>query len=924
MHVQLEVNGSLVSAHVAPTETLAFFLRTAVGLTGTKLGCEVGECGACTVLLDGRPVVSCLVPIAQAHGMAVRTVEGVSSPGQLNRVQQALVAQNAIQCGFCTPGMVVTGSALLDLCEPTPADVRRHLAGNLCRCTGYQTIVGALASATSDGRTVASDARAAARPLRRAVGASFPQPESAGKSHGLTEYLSDLALPGMLHGWIVRSTTPHARIRSLDTTRAARLPGVRAVITARDCPGVLFGPQQPEDWEILCRDKVRYVGDEIAAVAAISRDVAQEAAALIRVEYEELPAVYDPFEAMSRGAPVLWDAYPDNVASRFHVHRGDANAELARAHVVFEHEFYTGRLYHAYIEPISALAQYHADGGYTFWAATHVPFRCRMTYARGLAVAMEKIRVIVPPFGGSFGAKYELNVDCIAAMLAKKSGRPVRILFEREEDVSAGHPRMGIHFRYRLGVDNDGRFVAKEARVVATGGARTHWTPPVLSTACYRVDSLYQFKSVQTDGLLVYTNLSPSTCFRGFGNAEACTALETLVDRVAEHLSIEPAELRRLNSVKPQTVTIHGWRIDSCGLDECLSRVESASQFLTRHAAPAVPPRGRIVRGLGLAAGNHISGNRIIIGDYDGSSAEVRVGYDGTVSVSVGEPDIGQGMNIAMAQIAAEVLGLDPAAVRVIPVDTLTSPQGVGTLGSRATLVPGRAVQAAAEDARRQLGVLASELLDATPDEIELSDGVARITDRPDRSVTLHRLGREYASRHGGALLVGRGYYAPPTEVPDEAKYGNISPAYVFGAHVAEVEVDTDTGMVRVVNYWAAHDSGTIINPSTAAGQVHGGVAQGIGSALMEEVLLAGGRVTNPNFLDYRIPGFLDVPDIDVIFVETRDPHGPFGAKSIGESSLNPVAAAVCNAIHNAVGVRVHQIPITPERLWKLMQPVCE
>jgi len=757
-------------------------------------------------------------------------------------------------------------------------------------------------------------------PQRKSVGQAVPQVDSAEKAAGLTEYLQDLALPGMLHGAVARSTVPHARIRGIDTSRAERLPGVRAVITARDCPGILFGPQKPEDWEILCRDKVRYIGDEVAAVAAITSDLAREAAELIDIQYEELPAVFDPFEAMRPGAPVLWEQKPDNVAFHFHIERGDAAAAMAKADFIFEHDFYTARFYHAAMEPMGCIVQHHGDGSYTMWAPTHVPFRSRMTYSRGLGIPLDKIRIVVPPFGGSFGMKYELNINCIAALLSRQTRRPVKIFFDREEDITAGHPRMGLSFHYRVGLTREGRFVAKETRVTGTGGARTMWTPPVLSTACYRIDSLYHFQNVQTEGFLVYTNLAPATCFRGFGNAEACTAMETFIDAMAEKISISPVELRRINGVKAGDVSLHGWRIASCGFQDCLKRTAELSHFEERQKPPAVPPARGKLRGLGLAGGNHISGNRIIINEYDGAAAQVRLGFDGQVSILVGEPDIGQGMNTIFSQIAAEVLDVELRDIRCLPVDTQISPHGVGTLGSRGTAVAGKAVQLAAEDAREKIIRLAAAMLGVGAAEVVLCNGTASCPAQPGRSLTLAELGSRYVTEHAGAFLIGHGHFAPPTEVPDATKYGNLSAAYVFGVHAAEVEVDAETGSVRVLRYWAVHDSGTIINPSTAAGQVHGGAAQGISSALMEEVTLKDGRVTNPNFLDYRIPGFQDIPPIHAEFVQTNDPYGPFGAKSIGESSLNPAAAAVCNAIYNAAGVRVDRIPVTPERLWALME----
>ncbi len=769
------------------------------------------------------------------------------------------------------------------------------------------------------------------------VGRPWPQIDAVDKVRGRTRYAADMTLPGQLYGRILRSPVPHGIIRRIDTSRALKVPGVRAVITAADLPPngpegkgrVPFGPYV-DDWEILCSDRVRYIGDEVAAVAAVSEEAAAEALELIEVEYEPLPAVFDMHEALEPGAPVLWPERPGNIASRFDIARGDLDAARRKAHLVLEERYSTNRIYHAYLEPIAVLAEAHPGDRYTLIAPTHIPYKARVTYARGLGIDPGKIRLIVPPMGGSFGAKYELNVCMIAMLLARKTGRPVKMVFDRAEDAAAGHHRPPLHFDIRLALDRDGRFLSKEVRIVATAGARTMWTPPVVATAAHRIDALYHFEAVRAEALLVYTNTSPTTCMRGFGNAEMLFAFEQMVDQAAEELGIDPVEIRKRNAVRAGDVTIHGWRIGSSALEECLDRVALLSGFSRRKPAPRHPPASGKARGLGLAIGHHVSGYRPILAEYDGSAAWVRLDMDGRLSVAVGEPDIGQGLNTVVAMIAADELGVSPSEIDVMPVDTAHSPAAVGTLGSRATIMAGAAVKAAARDFKKKLLAFAGELLGADPGELVLERG--RVLWRrgggesgereggPGASLTLAELGRRWAAAHTGSPLVGQGSYRPETVLPGPDKYGNPSPAYPFAAHVAEVEVDVETGAVEVVNYWAVHDSGRIINPSTATGQVQGGVAQGIGWALMEDVAIRGGRVENPNFLDYRIPGFQDVPPMTVEFVGESEPNSPTGVKSLGESALNPVLPAIANAVYNAVGVRIHDAPLTPEAVWRAIQ----
>lgn len=749
------------------------------------------------------------------------------------------------------------------------------------------------------------------------VGASIPQIDIEDKLRGATAYIGDIVFPGMLHAVIVRSPVPHGRIRGLDTSRARRVPGVRAVVTAADAPLVAFGPYAP-DWEVLARHKVRFVGDEVAAVAATSLEAARAAAELISLDIEELPPILDPLTAANAAGPPIWDEHPDNVSTVFSIDRGDVRAAFDRAEHVFEGTYETSRIYHGYLEPVGTVAEYQ-DGRYVLHAPTHIPYRARLTYAAALGVDLDRIRIVVPPIGGSFGAKYEMNTPLIAGLLARQAGAPVRILFDREEDAAIAHPRPPFVFHNRIAVAADGTFLGREVDVVGVAGARTYWSPTVLATAVHRVDSLYNFGAMTGRGRLVYTNENPTTCMRGFGNAEALFGIEQMVDQIADTLGLDPIELRLRNAVREGQTSLHGWRISSSKLPACLARVDEMSGYSRRRAATptAAPPRGGTLRGLGLAIGHHVSGYKTILADYDGSSAILRLGGDGSLALYVGEPDIGQGHLTVLAQLVAQQLGVTPDDVAVHGVDSALSPAAVGTLASRATTMAGMATVAATSDAIEKLRAFLAGQWDL-PAESVAWDGRG-FADRTGvaEPLTLRAALHRYGVVNCGLPLLAQGVHRPDTQTPDATKYGNPSAAYPFAAHVAEVEVDTDTGQVRVTGYWAAHDSGTVINPATARSQVVGGVAQGIGWALMEQVVLDEGVVRNPNFLDYRIPGAGDIPEVRVEFVDGYEPNGPLGAKSVAEVAINPVVAAIANAVRNATGLRSHQLPLSGEQLWQ-------
>lgn len=753
------------------------------------------------------------------------------------------------------------------------------------------------------------------------IGRSTPYIDGLEKAMGKTVFVSDLVRPGMLHGAVKRSEEAHARILTVDTSAAEALPGVRAVITIADTPGLRFGPRT-EDWEILARDKALFHGHEIAAVAALDEDIAAEAVDLIRVEYELLPHVIDPQEALREGAPLVHEETGTNLAAEFKIESGDVDRALDAAHYVYEDRYFTNQVYQAYLEPKGAIAEWDLSGRLTLMAGTQIPNMMRMTYAQALGLSPDAIRVKVPDYGGGFGAKMEHTSHLIAALLAKKAGAPVRLFHSREEDFRAGNPRVPMYYDIKLGLDRDGRLLAKDVQVIGGAGARLVYAHIITATACYRVDSLYNFKNVRAKGLTAYTNSVPTSCFRGFGNSQGTFALESALDMAAHGMGIDPAELRKINDLGPNSTSIHDWKINSNGLVECIDEATKASGWAAKRAE--VSPRQGRYRGVGLACCNHVSGNRPFAREFDGGSGVVRIGRDGRVTVFHGESDMGQGQKTVFAMIAAERLGVSLDRVHVEDVDTDISPFGFGSFATRGTVMGGNGVLLAAENASLQLAEFAAEMLEANPADLVCKADQWFVEGSPEKSVSWLEVTEAMTLKKRGAPVIGTGFYEPPTVLPDlETKKGNISPAYPFACQIAEVEVDAQTGQVKVVGFWAAHDVGRALNPMALEGQIQGGVAMGLGWTLTENMAYdENGKLINADFLDYVLPGPGDIPKIEPILVEPIEKEGPYGAKGIGEPALNPTMAAITNAIYNAVGVRVKALPVNPEELLKAIKKI--
>lgn len=747
--------------------------------------------------------------------------------------------------------------------------------------------------------------------MGKIFGQRVPMVDAKEKVMGRAVYLDDLEFPGMLYGKTLRSPYPHARILNIDTSRAERLPGVKAVVTAKDTSQNKFG-YSIIDQVIFAQDKVRFCGEEVAAVAATDPNIAQEALGLMKVDYEELPAVFTMEEAVMEGAPLLHQA-EKNIAKELTITRGDIEKSWEKCAVILEETFETSHVHPGYIEPQGCIALFDYSGRLHIYAGNQNPARTRSKVSDALGLPMGKIHFVQVLTGGAFGGKTHQQVIFTASVLARKAkGYPIKMVLDRSEDFATTLYRVGMKIRLKMGADKEGHVLAKEMDVLADNGAYSANAPVVADTAATRVDSLYRFESVKTACRLVYTNKPTSGMFRGFGNPQSTFAVECMMDMLAYKLHIDPVEIRLKNAVQCGDVSIHGWKIKSCELADCIKKASQAAMWQEKKANPI---KGK---GLGIGCVIHVSGNRSVFPPFDGSSAMVRINEDGEADVTCADGDIGQGMNTVSAQIAAEILGFTMDQVRVNRVDSDQAGFGLGASASRVTTLGGNAVRLAAEDAKGQLLDQASDILKISMEDLIIQNGMIYVRNDPGKSlITVAEVARQAVYRSGGQYIIGRGGYLPPDveRADPQTKYGNISCAYSFGAHIAEVEVDTETGKVKVLNYIAAHDSGQIVNPTLAEGQVEGGVVQGLGFALYENMHFQNGKMLNDGYLDYKIPLALDIPPIKTIFADSYDPNGPLGAKGLGEPTIVPVASAISNAIYDAVGVRLTKLPFTPERI---------
>lgn len=743
------------------------------------------------------------------------------------------------------------------------------------------------------------------------VGKRSPRIDGKDKVTGRTKYLNDLKFPGMLYGKVLRSPYAHARIHRIDTSRAEKILGVRAVVTVEDTPKIPFGSYRSgiKDELIFALDKVRFVGDEVAAVAAIDEEIAQEALSLIEVEYEELPAVFSIEEAMRSESPRVHEGVERNIASHTVTVRGDPEQGFREADLVLEDRFETPLQIHGYLEPVGCIASWDSSERLTIWAPSQNPSWSRLIFSEALSLPLGRLRVVQTPIGGAFGGKLEQNLYLVAAILAKKAGRPVKMVNTRDEEFQTSMPRVPMTIHLKMGVKRDGTLTAKEHRIFADNGAYTKYASAVVNLGTYRVDGLYRLRNIRNENFLVYTNKPPTSAFRGFGNPQITFAMESMLDQLAEGIGMDPLDLRLRNAAEPGDITAHGFHYISCGLRDCFREVADVIKWKEKRN-----PKG-FRRGLGISATTHVCGNRSFFPLFDGATAYVRIDEGGRVRVITGEVEVGQGLLTAYATIAAEELGVALQEVAVEAPDTDFAPFGLGTWGDRGTFIGGGAIRLAASDARKQILEVAAEMLEAHSSDLDCRDGKIFVKGTPEKTLLFSEVAARAVYTHGGSPVLGKGTFIPNSELADATRYGNVSGAYAFGAQAAEVEVDEETGEIRLLRIVAAHDVGRALNRATTEGQIEGATVQGIGYALLEEVEFERGVMLNPGFLNYRMPTALDVPPITSLLVETIDPAGPFGAKGVAEPAMTPTAPAIANAIHDAVGVRIKSLPIPPEKV---------
>ena len=865
--IRVTINGAVRQAEVEDRWTLAELLRDHLRLTGTKIGCDRGECGACTVLLDGQPVYSCSQLAVWTDGRRVETVEGLTKNGALDPLQQSFVDHDAPQCGFCTSGQLMSAKALVTATpHPTAEQARAALTGNLCRCSNYNHYVDAVV-----GAKIAAHAPSELQVL----GHPTPRIDAVERVTGKADYTGDIQLPGMLFARVLRSPHPHARITRIDTSKARALPGVKAILTHETCKvvwgsgGISGGAQYQDEVKKITKHRryafnnpVRFVGEPVAAVAAVDRHTAEEALQLIEVAYEPLDFVLDPEAALKPDAPKIWPEGNLSPTARNELvpiaqKRGNVDTGFAAADHVFEDRFSTAFVHNAQMEPRCAVASWSKDNGgdkLTIYTPTQGIANCRTDIARDLEMPQEKVDVICHYMGGGFGNKNQnQDADLIAAVLAKEAGAPVKLELSRKEDFIGVHGRWPTAQYYKVGVRTDGTLTAVQLRGYSGMG------PYRKNSGAIGGIEIYQCPHIETAVYPVYTNRTVSGNFRGPEFPQGYFGIESMMDEVAAKIEMDPLAFIKKNMTRkfrdetPYT---------DYTLEACLDRGAALVDWKAKWHRPGADT-GPIKHGLGVSFMAFRSG-------LGRSSAVIRLTSNGRYAVHVGVTDVGAGAKTTMAMIAAETLGVPLSTIDLVWGDTDRCPYSVGESGSRTTIMTGQAVMEAARDLKAQLA---------------------------DKGMPT-----------GDAVLIA-------SATPNPQLQGRVRQAY--GAHFVEVDVDTELGTVRVTRFVAVHDCGRIMNPLTAESQIKGGAVMGIGMALHEDLIYdrRSGAPLNAGFYGARLCTHRDVPDVEVVFVESDDGLGPYGAKSMGESSKVPAVAAVGNAIFNAIGVRMRDLPISRDKV---------
>ncbi len=976
MELELRINGVVKSLDIAPSDSLLAVLRRE-GYFSVKHGCETGECGACTVLVDGVPRPSCVMLAAQAGGCTLTTVESLGTARKLHPIQEAFVDSGAIQCGFCTPGMVLSAySLLLSNPRPTEEEVRDALSGNLCRCTGYvkpvQAVLRAAAimrgeqvepiskpsgppdeqpwdpgrsplehaehgagrppfsgqgqderdKATDDGGGTATLVGTRASTELSIVGKPERKVDAGKLVTGKPAYVDDIDLRGLLYARLLTSPHAHAIIRDIDASEARALPGVHAVLTYKDVPRIPYttaGQSWPEPGphDQYCLDnRVRFVGDRVAVVAAETPEIAEQALQLIHVEYEALPALLDPRQATAPDAPRV---HPEpesyrihdasrNIAAHLEAEVGDVARGFAESDLVVEGDYIVPQVQQTPIENHIVITYWDEDDRLVVRTSTQVPYHVRRIIAPVIGLPPRRIRVIKPRIGGGFGVKQEVLIEDLCALLTIATDRPVRLELSRAEEFRSSRSRHPQILHMKTGVKRDGTIVANEMTVLANTGAYGTHSMTVQSNTGSKPLPIYPCPNIRFEAVVVYTNLPPAGAFRGYGVPQGFFALESHIDEVAKQLGMDALELRRKNWIKegdenPLAQALgegkegYAQVIESCGLPQCLDIVEEKLNWKEKRGKPGT---GRYRRGVGVSLAMHGTA----IAGLDMGGASIKLNDDGSFNLLVGATDIGTGSDTVIAQIVAEVLGVRLEDVVMHSSDTDFTPFDTGAYASSTTYISGGAAKKAAEQVRMQILEVAGRMLKVNPADLTIKDRVISALD--GRALTVSQVALDSLHVENQQQIMATAswmsYQSPPP----------------FAVQGAEVEVDTGTGVVRVLKAISAVDAGRVVNPIMAEGQIEGGATQALGYGVCEEMVYdQKGALLTTNLSDYRIFSAVDMPQMESYLVETHDPFGPFGVKAIAEIPIDGMAPAVANAVADALGIRVRQIPLTPERVLR-------
>ncbi|MBI2303438.1 MAG: molybdopterin-dependent oxidoreductase [Chloroflexi bacterium] len=920
--VHFWVNGEEIHSQAPEDLSLLRFLRDHRRLVGTKDGCSQGHCGTCTVILDGKAAKACLLKLGNMAGKRVETIEGLSRGGFRHPLQQAFMVKGAVQCGFCTPGVIMAAKALLDR-NPSPsvADIKKALTGNLCRCTGYVKMVEAVQAAAAIMRSASPQIPDARDEETAVIGRSVTRKDDHLRVTGQLKFADDLYLDDMLYGKILWSQYPHAEIVSMDMAKARSMPGVHSVLTAADVPppNRLVPPTGSSELSppLLADKKVRFTGEPVALVLAKTPEEAEAACSAIQVEYRELPGVFSPVQAMAADAPYIHDS--GNVFEHIPFHKGDVARGFAQAEVVVEGDYSVPRIEHGYLEPEAGVAV-PQDGGVTLWVSTQWPTQHRDIIAKALGLPTERVRLAKVACGGGFGGKLSMTIHPLLALAALRSQKPVKIVLSRVESLRIHPKRCSCYLHYKTGATREGRLTAVEASFVMDSGAYGQSNHLVFLTGVIFGGGPYVVPNYKMDARTVATNQVPSGAMRGFGSIITSFAVESQMDMLARKLHMDPLEFRLRNAVDVGSIAASGQVLGpGTGVKEVLNQIKWAWEGLT----PAIPsqPHRKIGVGTALAWKNAVG-----TGAFGDREATLQVTEGGRILLRVSCPDIGQGSDTVLAQIAAQTLGVSYDLIDVLSGDTHQTPASGGTSGQSVTMTVGNAVVEAARLLKAQLTAYVARQLGVVEGQVSIERD--RFVDGDKVLITLSALARLALSEGEQFQVIGT--YTIPKKTPLSLTGntdGAIDPKeyrthYCFPAcaNIAVVEVDERTGETKVLKVIAVHDVGKALNPRNIESHVHGSVALGLGLALKEEFLIEKGYNVTDSLKKYGMPTIADIPDIDIHLVEVPEPEGPFGAKGMAESAALAVAPAIINAIYDATGVRLHHLPVTRERLKEALK----